>query len=97
MQCEGDVSRPFRTNPRLGSRLLCMQRKGGVSGTPATILAWAQMVALSIAWDTHVKFKFFLKTTRRDEWDMSPVWERRSHRMPGIRLAVLGTTVSSLS
>jgi len=55
------------------------------------------MVALSIAWDTHVKFKFFLKTTRRDEWDMSPVWERRSHRMPGIRLAVLGTTVSSLS
>ena len=70
-----------------------MQRKGGVSGTPATILAWAQMVALSIAWDTHVKFKFFLKTTRRDEWDMSPVWERRSHRMPGVRLAALGTTV----
>jgi len=74
-----------------------MQRKGGVSGTPATILAWVQLVALGIAWDTHVKFKFFLKTTRRDEWDMSPVWERRSHRMPGIRLAVLGTTVSSLS
>ena len=39
-----------------------------------------------------MKFKFFLKTTRRDEWDMSPVWERRSHRMPGIGLAALGTT-----
>jgi hypothetical protein len=49
-------------------------------GTAATILAWASLIALGIAWDVHGKFKLLLETTRPDEWDMAPVWERRRHR-----------------
>ena len=70
-----------------------MQRKGVVLGTAATILAWASLVALGIARDAHVKFRFLLETNRPDEWDMSPVWERRSHRWRGIGLAALGLSI----
>jgi hypothetical protein len=59
----------------------------------ATFLAWASLVALGIAQTAHVKFRLLLETTRPDEWDMSPVWERRSHRWRGIGLAALGISV----
>jgi hypothetical protein len=62
---------------------------GQLAWTVATILAWASLVALGIAWDAHVKFRLLLGSTRPDEWDMSPVWERRSLRWRGIGLTAL--------
>jgi hypothetical protein len=40
-----------------------------------------------------VKFRLLLETKRPDEWDMSPVWERRSYRWRGIGLAALGLSI----
>ncbi len=62
---------------------------GQLAWTVATILAWASLVALGIAWNAHVKFRLLLGSTRPDEGDMSPVWERRSLRWRGIGLAAL--------
>ena len=59
----------------------------------ATILAWASLVALGIASDAHGKFRLLLDSQRPDEWDMSPVWERRSHRWRGIGLVALGISI----
>jgi hypothetical protein len=61
--------------------------------TAATVLAWASPVALGIAWDAHVKFRSLLGTPRPDEWDMSPVWERRSHRWRGIGFVTFGASI----
>jgi hypothetical protein len=61
--------------------------------TAATVLAWASPFALGIAWDAHVKFTSLLGTPRPDEWDMAPVWERRSHRWRGIGLVALGISI----
>src|SRR5215217_7260678 len=61
LPCERDVLGLPALTPRLGSRLLCIRRKGVVVGdygqlvwTAATFLAWASLVALGIAWDAHV-------------------------------------------
>jgi hypothetical protein len=59
----------------------------------ATILAWASLAGFGIAWDAHVKFRSLLDAQLPDEWDMSPVWERRSHRWRGIGLAALGISI----
>lgn len=59
----------------------------------ATILAWASLIALGIAWDAHVKFRCLQEATRPGEWDMSPVWERRGHRWRGIALTTLGLSI----
>jgi hypothetical protein len=61
--------------------------------TVATVLAWASLVALGIAWDAHVKFRSLLEAPRPDEWDMPPAWERRSHRWRGIGLVTFGIAV----
>jgi hypothetical protein len=61
--------------------------------TAATALAWASPFALGIAWDAHVKFRSLLGTLRPDEWDMAPVWERRSHRWRGIGLVTFGVSI----
>jgi hypothetical protein len=61
--------------------------------TVATSLAWASLVALGIAWDAHVKFMSILDAPRPDEWDMSPVWERRSRRWRGIALVTFGVSI----
>ena len=61
--------------------------------TAATSLAWASLVAVGIAWDAHVKFRSLLDTARRAEWDMSPVWERRSRRWRGIALVTFGVSI----
>jgi hypothetical protein len=61
--------------------------------TAATVLAWASPVALGIAWNAHVKFRSLLDTPRPDEWDMSSVWERRSHRWRGIGFVTFGGTI----
>jgi hypothetical protein len=66
---------------------------GQLVWTAATILAWASFVALGIAWDAHVKFRLLLETVRRDEWDMSPVWEQRSRRWRGIGLVTFGISI----
>jgi hypothetical protein len=66
---------------------------GQLVWTAATFLAWASLVALGIAWDAHVKFRSLLDAQLPDEWDMSPVWERRSHRWRGIGLAALGISI----
>ena len=59
----------------------------------AIFLAWASLVALGIAWDAHVKFRLLLDTPRPDEWDMSPVWERRSRRWRGIGLVTFAVSI----
>ena len=61
--------------------------------TAATVLAWASLVGLGIAWDAHVKFRLLLETTHPDEWNMSPVWERRSHRRRCIGLVTFGVSI----
>jgi hypothetical protein len=62
--------------------------------TGATSLAWASLVALGLAWDARVKFRSLLDTPRPHEWDMSPVWERRSRRWQGIALVTFGVSSS---
>jgi hypothetical protein len=66
---------------------------GQLAWTVATILAWASLVALGIAWDARVKFRTLLDTPRPDELHMPPVWERRSLRWRGIGLAALWIAV----
>ncbi|GEO13701.1 hypothetical protein [Microvirga aerophila] len=61
--------------------------------TAATVLAWASLVALGIAWDAHRKFRILLDSARPDEWNMPPVWERRSHRWRGIALVTFGVSI----
>ncbi|WP_201864768.1 hypothetical protein [Microvirga soli] len=56
-------------------------------------LAWAALVALGIGWDAHEKFRRLLGSGRPDEWDMSPVWERRIHRWRGIGLATSSASI----
>jgi len=63
----------------------------------AVCWAWASVVSLWIAWDAHVKFRLLLDTPRPDEWDMSPVWERRSHRWRGIGLVTSGLSIVSFA
>ena len=63
----------------------------------AVCLAWASVVSLWIAWDAHVKFRLLLDTPRPDEWDMSPVWERRSHRWRGIGLVTSDLSILSFA
>jgi hypothetical protein len=66
---------------------------GQLAWTVATILAWASLVALGIAWDAHVKFRILLDTPRLDELHMPPVWERRSHRWRSIGLVTFGVGI----
>ena len=66
---------------------------GELLRTAATVLAWTSPVALGIAWDAHVKFRLLLETVRRDEWDMSPVWEQRSRRWRGIGLVTFAVSI----
>ena len=61
--------------------------------TAATVLAWASPFALWIAWDAHVKFVSLVDTPHPDEWNMPPVWERRSHRWRGIGLVTFGASL----
>jgi hypothetical protein len=66
---------------------------GQLLSTAAVFLAWASLVALGIAWDAHVKFRILLDTPRPDEWDMAPVWERRSGRWRGLGLVTFGVSI----
>jgi hypothetical protein len=66
---------------------------GQLVWTAATFLAWASLVALGIAWDAHVKFRSLLDAQLPDEWDMSPVWERRSRRWRGIGQVTFGVSI----
>jgi hypothetical protein len=59
----------------------------------ATVLAWAALVELGIALDAHAKFRSLLGAPRLEEWDMSPVWERRSHRWRGVGQVAFGVSI----
>jgi hypothetical protein len=96
---ERDACGLFALTPEPGSWLLSHARKGVVvwNGNElllaATVLAWAALVALGIALDAHAKFRSLLGTPRPDEWDMSPVWERRSHRWRGVGQVAFGVSI----
>ncbi len=66
---------------------------GDLMWTAATALAWHALIALGIAWDTHVKFTGLSQDPRPDELDMVPSWERRSLRWRGIALVTFGLAI----
>ena len=95
-----DVFRDLSSlTPRQTFWLLCSTENLAVSdcgdllSTGSTFLGWASVVALGIAWDAQAKFKALLQTSRSDELDMLPAWERRSQIWRTIGIVTSGLSL----